>query len=60
MKVKYAVTYEFDNNQPVTHRGEVEAGSEATCSARAIKAAKKALKPHSWTSMVCVILERSK
>ena len=48
MKVKYSVTFEFDNRAPVTHRGAVEAFNEATCFARAVRQAKKALKTKGW------------
>lgn len=58
MKVMYSVTYEFAVRPPLTHRGEIEAWAESTCTARAVKAAKQALRPVNWTSMVCVLLER--
>lgn len=57
MKVKYAVTFEFEERPPVTHRGTVEASAEATCASRGIKLAKRALRPVNWTSVV-VFLER--
>lgn len=58
LTVRYAVTFEFDTRSPITHRGTVAASSTATCVARATRAAQKALKPVSWSSMVCVLLER--
>jgi hypothetical protein len=58
MKVKYTVTYEFPRKPSLTHRGVVEAGREHVCAARAIKAARTALRPINWSSMVCVLLER--
>lgn len=59
MKVRYAVTFEFETRPPETHKGTVEAGHEHVCAARAIKIAKTALRPVNWTSLVCVLLERS-
>jgi hypothetical protein len=58
MTVNYAVTFEFDNRAPMTHRGTVLASSGATCVARATRAAQKALRPVNWSSLVCVLLER--
>lgn len=58
MKVRYAVTFEFDTRPPVTQEGTVEAGQPHACMARATKAAQKALRPREWSSCVCVLLER--
>ena len=58
MKAKYAVTFKFDLRAPVTHRGRVAASSGATCVARAVREAQKALRPVGWASLVCVLLER--
>lgn len=58
MTVTYAVTFEFDTRPPLTYRGTVEAGQPSTCASRAIRIAQQALKPKSWTSMNCVLLER--
>jgi hypothetical protein len=58
MRVNYAVTFEFAERPPVTHRGIVEAGREHVCVARAAKAARAALRPINWTSLVVVLLER--
>jgi len=58
VKVKYSVSFEFDLKPALTHRGVVEAGNGATCCARATREAQKALRPKSWSSMVCVLLER--
>ena len=58
MKVRYSITYEFETRQPLTHRGAVGAGQEHVCASRAIKAAKVALRPIGWTSLVCVLLDR--
>ncbi len=58
MKVRYAVTFEFDVRAPMTHRGIVTGGRAATCVARATREAQKALSPVGWSSMVCVLLER--
>ena len=57
MRWTYAVTFEFAERAPVTHRGEVQAGSAAVCVQQATKEAAKQLKPLQWTSMVCVLLE---
>ena len=58
MTVKYAVTFEFDTRAPITHRGTIAASGVATCVARAVRIAKKALRPVNWSSLNCVILER--
>lgn len=58
MKVRYAVTFEFETRPPITHRGTVVAASGATCVARAVRSAQTALRPKNWTSLVCVLLER--
>jgi hypothetical protein len=58
MKVRYAVTFEFDLNPPITHRGTVSAGKAHTVVARAVKEATTAHPGLRWSSMVCVLLER--
>jgi hypothetical protein len=58
MRVTYAVTFEFETRLPLTHRGIVAGSSGATCVARATREAQRALRPVSWTSMNCVLLER--
>lgn len=57
MKVKYAVTFEFNVQLPLTVRGEVEAGSPRTCAARAIDEAQEKHKGVRWNSM-SILLER--
>jgi len=58
MRVRYAVTFEFDTRPPLTHRGTIAASSTATCVARATRIAQRILRPVNWTSAVCVLLER--
>ena len=58
MTVSYAVTFEFESQPPKTHRGTVAASSGATCVARAVREAQKALRPVNWASLNCVLLER--
>jgi hypothetical protein len=58
MTVRYAVTFEFDTRPPLTHRGTIAASSGATCAARAMRTAQRALRPVNWSSAVCVLLER--
>ena len=58
MKVRYSVTFEFATRPPLTHRGTVAGSSTATCVARAVRTAQKALKPVNWSSVACVMLER--
>lgn len=58
MTVNYVVTFEFDNRQPITHRGTVAATTAATCVARAMRIAQRTLRPINWSSLVCVLLER--
>lgn len=59
MKCQYSVTFEFETRPPLTHRATVEAGEPHVCASRAIKEAKRALRPINWTSLVCVLLERA-
>ncbi len=54
-----AVTFEFEWRAPESYRTTIEATSAATCAARAIREANKALAPRNWTSMNCVVLERT-
>lgn len=58
MRIKYAVTFEFEMRPPITHRGTMEASQVATCVSRAIRIAQKEARPKNWTSMNCVVLER--
>lgn len=55
MKVKFSVSYEFLTRAPATYKGTVDAGAEATCMARAVRKAKKALEPRGWVSVICVL-----
>jgi len=58
MRVRYAVTFEFETRPPVTHRGTLEAGKVWTLAHRAVEEASLALHPINWISFVCVVLER--
>jgi hypothetical protein len=58
MRIRYAVTFEFDTRPPLTHTGVVAASQVATCASRAIRTAQKALRPVHWSSVVFVALER--
>jgi hypothetical protein len=58
MQVRYAVTFEFDSQPPITHRGTVAASTMPTCFARAARDAVRAHPGLKWSSMVCVLLER--
>jgi hypothetical protein len=58
MQVRYAVTFEFMNRPPLTHRGTVAGSQVATCASRAIRMAQRALRPVNWSSLVFVALER--
>ena len=58
MTVSYAVTFEFDNRPPITHRSVSQGRPSATCCFRAMRDAQKVLKPIGWSSCVCVLLER--
>ena len=58
MTVRYAATFEFETQSPITHRGTVVASQMPTCFARAAKAAVKAHPGLKWSSMVIVLLER--
>ena len=61
MTTKYSVTFEFDTTRPpLTYRGAVKGSQVATCVRLATKEAAKALgSVKGWSSMVCVLLERS-
>jgi hypothetical protein len=58
MRAKYAVTFEFMTNPPLTHRGTVVASKVHTCVRLATQEAVKALSPRGWSSMVVCLLER--
>ncbi len=58
MTTKYVVTFEFSERQPESHKGTVSGSSAATCVARAMREAQKAVRPVRWESVVCVLLER--
>lgn len=55
MRFAAVVTFEFEARQPETERVVVEAGSAATASARALRAAQGKLKPRSWASVVVLL-----
>ncbi len=57
-RMSIAVTFEFEHLPPKTHRCVVEGAAVDTCVARAIRMARKALKPQGWTSACVVVLER--
>ncbi len=58
MTVKFAVTFEFETQPPLTHRGTVSGSSAATVVKRALKEAMGVHKGVSWTSLNIVLLER--
>ncbi len=58
MKVRYAVTFEFEKQAPISHRGTVVASGMPTCFARATRDAQRAHPGLRSSSMVCVLLER--
>jgi hypothetical protein len=58
MRVRYAVTFEFETRAPETHRGAIAGSSAATCASRATREAQRALRPKGWSSVCCVLLER--
>lgn len=59
MKVKYAVTFEFMVRQPITVRGEAEAGSIRTLAARAIDDAEQSdIDSHRNWSSISILLDR--
>jgi len=56
MKCKASVTFEYATRAPQTHKIEsLEATGPQTIANRAIREAKRQLRPVYWTSMVCVI-----
>ena len=60
MTVRYSVNFEFLHQVAVTHRGVVSGTTAGTCMRRAVEAAQAALGKQTWSSMVCVLLERVK
>ena len=51
----FTVSFEFDSQPPLTHRGQVLAAIPASGTRMAVKAATKALHPARWRSVVCVL-----
>ena len=58
MRATVSVSFEFMERAPVTWRGELIGIRPETIFYRAIKLARRELKPINWSSVVCVILER--
>lgn len=58
MTVTYAVTFEFPEAAPITHRGTVAGSQAATVAKRALKEAMGAHPGLRWSSLVIVLLER--
>lgn len=54
-----AVTYEFETRPPETWRGTAKGWGEHTVMQRAMALAKRALRPVAWSSVACVILDRT-
>ena len=59
MTVNFAVTFEFETQAPLTHRGTVTGHSAGTCARRALGQAQRALGPVRWSSLNVVFLERT-
>jgi hypothetical protein len=55
MKCKYSLTFEFEVEQPITCRGEIEATSIRTIVARAVDDAVEKNPNTKWSSVVVVI-----
>ena len=56
MRCRAEVTFEYATRAPQTHHVDVmEAGGPQTIAARAIREAKRQLRPIYWTSIVCLI-----
>jgi hypothetical protein len=58
MTLEYAVTFEFSEAPPITHRCTVAAVSAHTVCARAVREAVAAHPGLRWSSLVVVLLER--
>jgi hypothetical protein len=58
IRVRYAVTFEFDTQPPLTHRGIAAGGKLPTVVKRALLAAMKEHPGTNWSSMNIVLLER--
>lgn len=57
MRIRAAVTYEYQLRAPDTYRGEFVAARSTTCCRRALEAASEKYPNAHWTSLV-VLLER--
>ena len=51
----YAVTFEFTDRPPLTHRGTVAGSRETTVVSQALRNAKAALRPVRWSSAVVLL-----
>jgi hypothetical protein len=58
MTVEYAVTFEFEEQPPITHRGTIAGSTAVTVAKRALQSAMKAHPGLRWSSLVVVLLER--
>jgi hypothetical protein len=56
--MKVAVTFEFPNRPPVTHRMQMDGLLPSTVARRAIAQAQQVLRPTRWSSVV-VLVDRS-
>jgi len=56
MRLGYSITFEFENAQPRTHRGVIEArGTLLTAARLALKEARRAVGAVAWSSLVMVL-----
>ena len=58
MTVRYAVTFEFPEQPPITYRGTVTGSTATTVAKRALQNAMAAHPGLHWSSLVLVLLER--
>ena len=58
MKAQCEVTFEFQLKAPLTWKGTIEGIAASTVISRAVRVAKKELRPNNWSSLIVVILER--
>lgn len=56
-KADFSVTFEFETRQPETLRGVVEGASASSLTAKAVRAAYRAIKPRNYTSVVALVAD---
>lgn len=55
MTLRYTLSVEFETRPPLTTTGEVRASQVPSGMRLAVKDGLRRLRPHGWTSIVCVV-----